>query len=357
MWVQGYYPVYRIGNPAISALPWNRITHLAYFNISPNLDGTLNSNGGNGDTLTNMVSLVTAAHNNGKKITIVLGGAGAAPDTTWRSAVSATYRAAFVANIKSFIDTHNLDGIDLDWEPFDTSSDATDFALFIADLRTALGTNKAITMFLAIQPSWKRTFANDVQSYIDRFNLSTYDLSYGQPNTMHDAPLYSGGGQPSGASAHDAVTNFVSAGVAPGKINISMSQYTAQWTGSSGLYTAGTFNPGSAEQYDGLAGATATTPPTGEVYDATAKGAYIFSGGIFKSYNNLATVQAKVDYINANNLGGMGIWELGQAYFSSGSPDYPLLEPFASEIDEVPVVKKASVTGTAIASQSTVVGY
>ena len=43
-----------------------------------------------------------------------------------------------MSNLVTFINTHNLDGVDLDWEPFDTPSDATDFALFIADLRTAL---------------------------------------------------------------------------------------------------------------------------------------------------------------------------------------------------------------------------
>ena len=348
MWVNAYYPVYRIGNPAIASLPWNRITHLAYFNISPNAIGTLNNNGGNGDVTTNMATLVTAAHTNSKKVTIVLGGAGAATDATWRSAVSSTYRATFVSNIVSFISTWDLDGIDLDWEPFDTESDGTDFASFVADLRISLPVGKVITMFIAIQPAWKRTLANTIEANIDRFNLSTYDLSYGQTSTMHDAPLYSGGGQPSGASAHDAVTNFLAAGVASRKLNISMSQYTAHWTGSSGLYTTGTFAPGSAEQYDGLTGATGTTPPTGETYDSTAKGAYIYSGGIFKSYNNLATVQAKVDYVNANGLGGIGIWELGQAYFSGDTPAYPLLEPFNGNLSlGGSVTGMSSITGLA----------
>lgn len=81
---------------------------------------------------------------------------------------------------------------------------------------------------------------------------------------------------------------------------------------------------------------TPTTPPTGEIYDSTLKAAYTFSGGIFKSYNNLATVQAKVDYVNANGLGGIIIWELGQGYFSGGSPANPLLEPFAGQLTDNP---------------------
>ncbi len=331
MWVQGYYPVYRVGNPAIVDLPFTRVTHVAYFNIAPTATGTLNTNV-NGEVTTDLASLVTNCHANNVKVLITVGGASAAPDTTWRAAVGATYRATFVSNLVSFVSTWNLDGIDLDWEPFDTESDGTNFATFVSDLRTSLPAGKTISMFVATTPAWKRTLCNTIEANIDRFNLSTYDFSYGETATMHDSPLYSGGGQPAGASAHDAVTNFLAAGVAASKLNISMSQYTAQWTGSSGLYTSGTFNPGNAEQYDGLAGATATTPPTGETYDSTAKGAYIYSGGIFKSYNNIATVQAKVDYVNANGLGGIGIWELGQGYFSVGTPHYPLLEPFDGEL-------------------------
>lgn len=329
-WIQWYYPVYRIGNPAIADLPWANLTHLAYFNIAPTATGTILDDTGNGSVLTNMAAIVNAWHAAGKKITIVIGGANAAPDTTWRSAVSATYRATFVSNLVTFINTHNLDGIDLDWEPFDTPSDATDYASFIADLRTALWTSKIITLFLGTGIAWRRTFANSVKAHIDRFGLSTYDLSYSSPGfTIHDSPLYGDWiwGQPTGLSADEQVADCIAAGIPASKLNIAMPQYTSNWTWSTGLHTSGTFSSGSAEQYDWLTGATATTPPTWEQYDAVAKAAYIFSGWIFKSYNNVAAVQAKVDYVKAWSAWGIIIWEIGQWYFASGTPHYPLMEP------------------------------
>ena len=148
-----------------------------------------------------------------------------------------------MSTLASFISTHNLDGIDLDWEPFETPSDATDYELFVIALRVALPSPKVITMFVQTNQTWKQTFCNAVEPYIDRFGLSTYDLSYGSTTVIHDSPLYSGGGQPAGASAHGAVTAFIAAGLAPAKLNIAMPQYTAQWTGSAGIFTTGTFNP------------------------------------------------------------------------------------------------------------------
>lgn len=336
IWVNAYYPVYRVGTLPPADLPFNRFTHLAYFNIKPNADGTLNTNVG-GDVLVNMANIVNTVHANGKKVTIVIGGQGdvLVDDPKWRSAIT-TNKTTFINNLVNFIDTHNLDGIDLDWEPFADQNDAPDFVSFVADLHAALPANTIITMFIATYEQWKINMANDIQQYIDRFNLSTYDYSYPgnvSQTVIHDSPLYSTGSQPSGEAAADDVTAFLAAGVAPGKLNISMPMYTAYWdTVTGGIYGTGIFRPLSAQTYASLPGVTATTEPTGTVDDTSAYGSYIFSGGVLQSFNSKAVVQAKVDYIKANNLGGMGVWELGQGYLSGQTPAFPLMEPFANEL-------------------------
>lgn len=326
MWIQVYYPKYRFADPLPADLPFDRMTHLAVFSMAPtSAGGVVNTSGD--DLTATLPTIVTTAHAAGVKVLFTLGGSAAAPDTTWRSAVSSTNRAAFVANIASFISTYNLDGVDVDWEPFATSTDAADFALFIADLRTALGSTPVITVFLAIAPSWRRTLANDIQSHVDRFGMSTYDLSFATTVTVHDSPLYTSGGQPAGKSTHEAVEAFTAAGVAIGKLNIAAPFYAYKWPGETGLHQPATTNAFTAHTYRSLAGASSTTEPTGALWDATARAAYI-TGDPFTSFSSVQAIEEKVAYINSTGVGGIILWEIGQIYFSGTVPHFPHMEAF-----------------------------
>lgn len=336
----GYYPIYRVGNPGIANLPYSKLSHIGYFNMAPTATGGITYP--NGSLLPNLPSLVTTAHANGVKVMLVIGGASGATDATWRAAIT-TYKTTFINNLVSLRNTYGFDGYDLDWEPFSSSSDQSSFETFVSDLKSALGASGTLSAFLGNQ-SWKYTMAANIQNNIEVFNISSYDISYGNSIVVHDSPLYALGGQPAGESSADIVQAYISAGVSPSKINIGIPWYTSYWSGSSGLYTSGTFQPGSSEQYDGLAGASGTTPPTGEQYDSVAKGAYIYSGGIFKSYNNEAAVQAKVDYVEQEGLAGVAIWELGQAYFPGDTPAYPLLVPIPDQVGGVSSVSSSPST-------------
>lgn len=327
MWRQGYYPKYRIAAPTPANIPWDKLTHLAYFNLAPTATGGLVDTAGI-SLATDLPTIVGLAHPRGVKVTVVIGGAAAASDATWRDAVSATYRATFVANIVSYINTYDLDGVDIDWEPFDTEADGVDFTAFLAALRAALPSPKLITVFTATTASFKKTLANSYQSYVDRITLSTYDFSYAETITVHDNPLYSTGSQPASQSVDGAVQAFIAAGVAPGKLLVGISHYAQQWAGEVALYAAATPNAFVAELYSALTGASSTTEPTGSTYDEDAKASYI-TGDPFTSVPSVRSVKDKIEYVRANGLGGVAVWEIGQAYFSATVPHFPLLEPFA----------------------------
>ena len=95
MWIQGYYPVYRIARLSPANLPWSRLTHLAYFNLAPSSTGGL-ENTVNGDLLDEMENVVDTAHANDVKVVVTIGGASAASDATWRAAVNSTNRATLL---------------------------------------------------------------------------------------------------------------------------------------------------------------------------------------------------------------------------------------------------------------------
>lgn len=345
MWVQAYYPKTRLSSPTPANLPWDLMTHLAFFSMAPtSTGGIINTSGV--DLTANIASVRTYSQANDVKLLVVIGGSSAATDSTWRSAVSSTYRATFVANIAQYVSDNQLDGVDIDWEPFDTSGDATDFALFIADLRTAMPSPLIITVFINTTPSWKQTLANTIQGNVDKLGLSTYDFSYSDTLTVHDSPLYTSGSQPASESADAAVTAFLGAGVAASKINIAIPHYAQVWAGYTSLYEVATPNTFTQVQYKNLTGASSTTEPTGALYDSSAQAAYI-NGDPFTSFSSVDAVEAKINYVNANNLGGVIIWEISQAYFSGTTPHYPLMEPFAGHVGNLAITGISSISNIA----------
>jgi GH18 family chitinase len=329
LFVMAYLPVYRVGSPPIADLPWSQLSAISYFAIAPNSDGSLNTNiGGIGNVLTDIDNLVTAGHGAGKKVLITVGGSGGATDATWESAINDTNRPTFISNLASFLTTHTLDGIDIDWEPFSTSGDSVNFIKFVKELRTAIGGTPLITFFLVSGDTFKWAMSATIQDHINYIGPSMYDFSFGNSTTVHDSPVFHVTGQPSNLSADEVVANFNGAGVKKSKLLMGVGFYTATWTHNSALFQSATPNDFTAQLYTDLAGVSGWSTPTGEQWDATAQANYL-TGTPFTSYNGIRNIQAKIDYALANGIGGLLIFELGQAYLGSDTySHYPLMAPF-----------------------------
>lgn len=329
LFVMAYLPVYRVGAPPISDLPWSQLSAIAYFAIAPNTDGTLNTNiAGIGNVLTDIDNLVTAGHAAGKKVLITIGGSGGATDSDWETAINDTNRPTLISNIVTFINAHSLDGIDLDWEPFSTSGDSVNFIKFVKELRTALGGTPLITFFLVSGDTFKWAMSATIQDHINYIAPSMYDFSFGNSTTVHDSPVFHVTGQPSGLAADDVVANFNGVGVKKSKLLMGVAWYTATWTHNSALFQAATPNDFTAQLYTDLTGVNGYSSPTGEQWDASAQANYL-TGSPFTSYNGIRNIQAKIDYALANGIGGLIIFELGQAYLGTDTyTHYPLLTPF-----------------------------
>ena len=102
---------YIIGNTGLSKIDLNDVTWLNYFSMSMSSDGSLGS-----VNATTMASVVNAAHAKGVGVSITM----VMPSPyTALPAIGAdpTARANFANNILAFLQSHHLDGVDIDWEP------------------------------------------------------------------------------------------------------------------------------------------------------------------------------------------------------------------------------------------------
>lgn len=343
LWSTGYYPGYRQAYYPPSTIDFTALSHVIHFSIMPNSDGTLNT-GIQGLKPAFSSDLVSRAHAAGRQVLICVGGAES--QAGFQGATSSANRAAFITNVVSFMSAYGYDGVDIDWEPLD-SSDAQQYTNFVNDLRAALdgfSPRRLLTVATASQPA---LFAS-LQNQFDQINLMTYDLAGPWPGwvTWFNAPIYDGGFRfPSTGnlipSADGMVNSFIAAGVAPGKLAVGIAFYGNVWTHGAGTFTGGTRLPRQ----------TWTTAPTVTAvayfdlmssyyqtnlyhWDTAAQAAYlsitnsVATNDMFISYDDEHTCQAKVSYARNRRLGGVMIWEIGQGYRPtqpSGQRD-PLLQ-------------------------------
>jgi chitinase len=340
LWVTGYYPGYESSQMAPSNIDFTTVTHVIHFSLVPGTDGSIDSSA-NGLTPSASAKLVGLAHAAGRKALVCVGGASTEPD--FLGATSSANLGLFVTNIVNFVSANSYDGVDLDWEPFN-SSDTSQYTNLVNALRAALdgfATHKLLTVAAPAYPEYgdsptaEFTMLASVQAEFDQINIMTYDLSgpYSGWVTWFNSPVYDGGytfpSAPSELvpSINGAVSNFVNNGVLPGKLGVGLPFYGYIWTGGSGVTQP-------RQSWPATNPPTVTTPTYADIvnnnyksyqyhWDDIAQSAYLsitnapVSDDMFISYDDTHACQAKVSYARNLHLGGLMIWELSQDYLSS----------------------------------------
>jgi chitinase len=337
-WVSAYYAGWMQSYCPPSAIDYGAVSHIIHFSIAPS--GTGVSSTGNGITTSASAAIVQAAHAAGKKVLITCGGWGDA--SAFVTSTNATNRTAFITSLVSFVVSRGYDGLDIDWEPI---SSASQFKLFIPELRAALDAAKpGLLLTIASMGGDGSTIAS-VQQYFDQINIMTYDMSGAWQGWVvwHNAPIYDGGLKFPGTnklvpSADGDVKNFVAAGIPANKIGIGADFYGYVWSGVTEPRQTWTTTPTVTDNvaYYQLMTTYGANPV---LWDATAQAAYISvvgGTGKFVSLDNAQTMAAKADYIKTKGIGGLIIWELGGGYRSS--------QPAGQRDELLQAVKKAFFT-------------
>lgn len=332
-----------------SAIDYSAVTHVIHFSVVPNPDGTLNTSD-NDITAANSSDIVSHAHAAGIKVLICVGGANS--ESEFQSAASATNLPVFINNLTNFMASRGYDGLDIDWEPF-PSSDAQLYTNLVIGLRSALNTfaqPKYLTIAAEAYPPYGDSATAEylmyaaIQSRLDQLNIMTYDLSgpYEGWVTWFNSPIYNGGYRfPSNGALipciDEAVTNFLTNGVAADKLAIGIAFYGYVWTGGTGNTANSLTQPRQSWSNAPSITAYAYSDIMADYYqtnsyhwDSNAQSAYlsitnpIATDDDFISYDDERTCQAMVSYARNHGLGGVMIWELAQDHIPN-TPD-PLLE-------------------------------
>ncbi|MCS6983702.1 MAG: glycoside hydrolase family 18 protein [Leptospiraceae bacterium] len=320
--VQGYLTYW---SSSTTGIQWNRLTHLLYFCLEPNADGSIKSLHGWDTT-----PAVTVAKNNGVKVLISVCLFGSSNIATMVN--SPANRARMIQNIKNQILARGAHGVDLDFE-VPGSSARTGLATFVQELRSALNAlgnapdGQPYRIHMALMPiDWANAY--DMQAitpHIDYAMVMAYDgHSANSPQAGPTNKLYS----PRPPWSHpfsfqyffDHWLNKMGSANAP-KLLGGIGYYLRDYATAG--FTIPSANLGS--QYVITRTYATVIPMVKSVvadgvtrilgYDSTIHNPYYF----YKQdnqhrqiwYDTKASLKIKYDYIKSRNMGGIGIWALG----------------------------------------------
>lgn len=338
-WVMGYYAGYQRSLYPETSVDFSKLTHIAMGAALPRSDGTLDTTFFMTNTTGPQVArtLATRAHQAGRKTILMLGGAGY--HDGFVGAASSTNRAKFVGNILATMDRLGYDGVDLDWEPINSTERPTVLAL-LQDLRAARP-----AMLLTIPVGWvNANFPGDVDAWyaqvagvVDQINLMTYSMAgpWGGWVSWHHAAL-AGNGPDHPSSVSSSVDRYLAVGVPAAKLGIGMGFYGSCWKGVTAPLQSTTsatlIDDDNQMSYASIMGSYYVA--TNRVWDATASAPYLsFAAGRgplgcnFISYEDEQSIAAKGAYVKSKGIGGTIIWTIGEGHLASapaGSQD-PLL--------------------------------
>ncbi|MGF1922704.1 MAG: glycoside hydrolase family 18 protein, partial [Bacteroidia bacterium] len=190
--IVAYMPGYR--DPAtVTDAKYKMITHLffAFLNINPTADGSVVPL--TATELARFNTVKAKAKTYGVKFGISVMGAESIFATV---AKNPTTRANFVTNLVNFTKTHNLDGLDMDWEYPRTINGGpnTEYTALMRELSTQLHANNKY-LSAAITPAVYASTNKDAievaaYEYVDFFNIMQYDgAGYDTAEPLNHASL------------------------------------------------------------------------------------------------------------------------------------------------------------------------
>jgi len=163
-WSLGYYTTWD-NSYSPANIPWNAFTAVAYFQVEPNSDGTLNTPS---DAVA--TQLIKEGHARGKKVVYCIGGEGV---NTFPAACANGVRGKFISNMIAYMKRLGYDGIDTDWEQ--TFNDA-EFTAWHKDLRDSINKLTPVPLLTVAAEDWA-AITLTAAPYVDQVNDMYYSAS------------------------------------------------------------------------------------------------------------------------------------------------------------------------------------
>ncbi|RJE25923.1 chitinase [Aspergillus sclerotialis] len=260
--------------------------------------------------------------NSDLKVYIAVGGFGmdAAKKFSQMSS-SESSRSDFIDSAKKFMDEHNFDGIDIDWEyPVargGSKSDTDNLNKLAKEMKDKFGDDKGISITVPASQQYLSGFGlENLQSHVDMINFMSYDL-----HGSWDRPLLAQSGT-NLTEIDESLKVIRNMGVSMDKVNLGLAYYGYGYE----LQSSSCAEPGcsaSSAIKKGPCGKTDGTLKISEIQDIMDKSGakpkvdneaavayFSWDQKNWVAYDNNETLQMKTKYAGENCLGGSFVWAI-----------------------------------------------
>ena len=234
-------------------------------------------------------------------------------------------RATLVSELKTLLEEYGLNGVDLDWE-FVQQDQGQFFEVLAKDLRSSFGNKYELTTAVPSCPSLLQYYnLRTASQYFNWINLMTYDASVGAGYSTHHAPLYKHPDDPiEDCSGDTAVKYLNNLNISNNKLVLGIPLYGYQYKVPKNDPRHGLFLKLECNSKCETSIASKDLPKDSKFIrymDPIAKAPYLYNSeeGLFITFEDKASAQFKIDYVNSNNLKGIMFWELQFDYSGSNS--------------------------------------
>jgi len=299
--VMGYLP-YWVSNRDQN---YSIISHLAWFGIEINADGTIGNRHGWPEW-----DVIDAVHNAGNKIILTV--------TLFSSSDIHTllnsYKTTAVNNLLAEVQAGNADGINIDFEMPTTSGDdvlLVEFMQLLYETFKAARNDYHISIASPSVDWWGTWDYEGLNNYVDSFMIMAYGYYYaGSSKAGPLSPL-----EGPGYDINWTINDYLSKGASKSKILLGLPFYGLDFPVTSTDKQAASRGTASSPTYSSIMGTISAYSPTIS-YDndyETAWFNYYKSGDGWHQvwFDNYTSLERKIDYALNRHLGGIGIWAYG----------------------------------------------
>ncbi|KAH8299319.1 hypothetical protein KR044_000387, partial [Drosophila immigrans] len=267
------------------------------------------------------------------KVLAVVGGWNEGSEKYSVMAADAGKRATFISSTLAFIQRYGFDGLDLDWEyPNQRGGGPQDKQNFVTLLREIKEAFAPYNLELGIAVGASETSASlsydipAISQHLSFINVMTYDFHMSFEGYLGlNAPL---------PEVTQAIDYWIQQGAPPEKLVLGLGFYGHTYQLADNSQTS----PGSPSKGDGAAG-----PYTRQngflgymeicvnnwqtVFDDGTKSPYAFQGDQWVGYDNVQSIELKMQLVSSRNLGGAMTWSIETDDFRGiCGESYPLLK-------------------------------
>jgi hypothetical protein len=275
-----------------------------------------------------------------------------------------------------------FDGIDIDWE-FPGINDKHNYTRLLEELRVQLDargvTDGKRYILTAALPAGRNEYAHldlgEIHQYLDWINLLAYDFYNAfSPVTHFSSPLYTSPDDPepdsTKRSSHNVAASvhaYLAAGVPANKLVVGVPFFGIGWEGvanaNNGLYQSatgpaqGTWHKNGV--FDFLDLTNNYVPNALRYWSAEASSPWLYDpdSGTMITYVDPQSLGLRADYIVANNLAGVMIWQLSadDAQSSLVNTLSAHLNPLSATPSPMPAVSRILTNASRSISKATLV--